>query len=149
MRRFALPFLTIAAIALAGCGGGATPTPTASTASLPSVTGSAPPAGSSAGSSAAAAACAKAAAGATATVNVTIVDFGFDPKAVQAKVGDVVAWKNTGGAPHTATLDDGTCDTGTINPGSVGMLVFSAPGTYKYHCTIHPTQMKDVTVEVK
>ena len=149
MRRLALPFLTIAAIALAGCGGGATPTPTASTASLPSVTGSAPPAGSSAGSSAAAAACAKAPAGATATVNVTIVDFGYDPKAVQAKIGDVVAWKNTGGAPHTATLDDGTCDTGTIAPGSVGMLVFSAPGTYKYHCTIHPTQMKDVTVEVK
>jgi plastocyanin len=146
MRRLALPFLTIAAIAaLAGCGGGATPTPTASNASLPSVTGSIPPAGSSA----AAAACAKAPAGATATVNVTVVDFGFDPKAVQAKVGDIVAWKNTGAASHTATLDDGTCDTGTISPGSVGMLVFSAPGTYKYHCTIHPTQMKDVTVEVK
>jgi plastocyanin len=27
--------------------------------------------------------------------------------------------------------------------------VFTAPGTYTYHCKIHPTQMKDVTVEVK
>jgi plastocyanin len=29
------------------------------------------------------------------------------------------------------------------------MLVFNAPGTYTYHCKIHPGQMKDVTVVVQ
>lgn len=145
MRRLAMPILTILAVAaLAACGGGATPTPASSSAPLQSATGSVPPAGS-----AAAAACAVAPAGASATVNATIVDFSFSPKPIQAKVGDVVAWKNNGAAPHTATMDDGSCSTDTINAGSTGMLVFTAPGTYTYHCKIHPAQMKDYTVEVK
>ena len=145
MRRLALPILTILAVAvLAACGGGATPTPASSSTPLQSASGSVPAAGS-----AAAAACAVAPAGAAATVNATIVDFGFSPQPIQAKVGDVVAWKNTGAAPHTATMDDGSCSTDTINAGSTGMLVFTAPGTYTYHCKIHPTQMKDVTVVVK
>ena len=66
-----------------------------------------------------------------------------------AKVGDVIAWKNDDSAPHSATMDDGACDTDTINAGATAMLVFTAAGTYTYHCAIHPGQMKDVTVEVK
>jgi plastocyanin len=154
MRRFALPLLTILAIAmLAACGGAATPTPSSSTAPLPSVTGSAPassPAASTAAASqASAAACATAPAGATATVNVSIKDFKFNPQPVSAKVGDVVAWKNDDSAPHSATMDDGSCDTDTINVGSSAMLVFTKAGTYTYHCKVHPSQMKGFTVEVK
>ena len=88
-------------------------------------------------------------AGAAATVNVSIKDFKFNPQPVSAKVGDVVAWKNDDSAPHSATMDDGSCDTDTINVGSSAMLVFSAPGTYTYHCKVHPTQMKGYTVVVK
>lgn len=141
MPRLALSILTIVVLAmLAACGGGATPTPSGG--ALPSVTGSIPPAGG-------AAACAVAPAGASATVNATIADFSFNPQAIQAKVGDIVAWKNTGSASHTATMDDGSCTTDTIAAGSAAMLVFTAPGTYTYHCKIHPTQMKGYTVEVK
>jgi len=159
MRRLALPLLTIFAMAaLAACGSAATPTPSNSTAPPPSVTGSAPasspaassPAASSpAASQASAAACAAAPAGAAATVNVSIKDFKFNPQPVSAKVGDVVAWKNDDSAPHSATMDDGSCDTDTINVGSSAMLVFNAPGTYTYHCKVHPTQMKGFTVVVK
>lgn len=145
MRRLAMPILTILAVAfLAACGGGATPTPASSGVPEQSGTGSIPSV-----ASAAAAACAVAPAGAAATVNATIVDFGYNPQPIQAKVGDVVAWKNTGSAPHSVTLDDGSCDTDTINAGSSGMLLFNAPGTYTYHCKIHPGQMKDFTVEVR
>ncbi|HEX2753896.1 MAG TPA: cupredoxin domain-containing protein [Candidatus Limnocylindrales bacterium] len=141
MRRLALSLLAIFAIVgLAACGGGATPTPASSSALTPP---------SAAGSAAAGAACATAAAGATATVNVSIKDFKFSPQPVQAKVGDVVAWKNDDTAPHSATMDAGTCDTDTITTGSSAMLVFTAAGTYTYHCKIHPGQMKDFTVEVK
>jgi plastocyanin len=159
MRRLALPLLTILALAaLAACGSAATPTPSSSAAPPPSVTGSAPasspaasgPAASGpAASQASAAGCAVAPAGAAATVNVSIKDFKFNPQPVSAKVGDVVGWKNDDGVPHSATMDDGSCDTDSINPGSTALLVFSAPGTYTYHCKVHPTQMKGYTVVVK
>jgi len=154
MHRRALPFLAIiATVALAACGGAATPTPASSSATLPSVAASAPAASSAAsqaaGSPASAAACAVAPAGATATVNVSIKNFSFSPQPVQAKVGDTVAWKNDDSAPHSATMDDNSCDTDAISPGSAAMLVFTAPGTYTYHCKIHPTQMKGFTVVVQ
>ena len=154
MHRRALPFLAIiATVALAACGGAATPTPASSSATLPSVAAPAPVASSAAsqaaGSPASAAACAVAPAGATATVNVSIKNFSFSPQPVQAKVGDTVAWKNDDSAPHSATMDDNSCDTDAISPGSAAMLVFTAPGTYTYHCKIHPTQMKGFTVVVQ
>lgn len=154
MRRPALALLSILVLGtLSACGGGATTAPVASSAAAPSVTGSAAasaPAASTAGSSpASAAACAAAPAGAAATVTVSIKDFKFSPQPVEAKVGEVVVWKNDDSVAHSATMDDGSCDTDTISPGSSAMLVFTAPGTYTYHCKVHPTQMKDFTVEVK
>ena len=159
MHRRALPLLAIIAMtALAACGGGATPSPAPSGGPLPSPVASTPAtspgasqaaASQAAGSPASAAACSVAPAGATATVTVSIKNFSFSPQPVQAKVGDTVAWKNDDGPPHSATMDDNSCDTDTINPGSTAMLVFTAPGTYTYHCKIHPSQMKGFTVEVK
>ena len=134
----------ITTLALAACGGTATPSPSSSAASGPST---APSVAASTGGSAAAAACTTAPAGRTAKVTVTIKDFSFSPEPVQAKVGDVIAWTNTGNAQHTATLDDNSCSTDTIASGASGSLVFSAPGTYPYHCKIHPTTMKG-TIQV-
>ncbi len=146
MRRLALPLLTtIALAALTACGGGATPTPAASSAPLPSAAASAPaasvPAASTAAASpASAAACAVAPAGAAATVNATIKNFQFSPQPIQAKVGDVVAWKNDDGTAHTVTMDAGTCDSDNIGAGSSAMLVF--------HCKTPPA-MPGFPVEVK
>jgi plastocyanin len=158
MRRFGMTLVVGALTALlAACGGSATPSPSASTAAAPSTTAS-EAAGGSAGASAGAGgsggaggalSCATAPSGSTATVNVTIQNFQFSPQPVQAKVGDIVAWTNKDSAPHTATMDDGSCDTDTINANASAMLVFNAPGTYTYHCKIHPGQMKDVTVVVQ
>ena len=153
MRRFGLMLASAALTAvLAACGGSATPSPSASGAA-PSATGAA---ASAVGSQAAASggaggalSCATAPSGATATVNVTIQNFQFSPQPVQAKVGDVVAWTNKDAAPHSATMDDGSCDTDSIASNATAMLVFNAPGTYTYHCKIHPAQMKDVTVVVQ
>jgi len=150
MRRLnALPAF-VAIVTLAACSG------TASTPASSSPT-SAPAAGSPAAGSPAAesggtgggAACATAPAGSTAAVNVTIMDFKFAPQPVQAKVGDVIAWTNQDGStPHSATLDDGTCDTKPIAGGASASLVFTAPGTYTYHCSVHPTQMKGYSIVV-
>jgi len=154
MRRLALSLLTTLLLgALAACGGGATPTPASSAAQAPSTAASAPaesaPAASTAAASpASAGACATAPAGAAATVNASIKNLKFSPDPIEAKVGDVVAWKNDDSPSHTVTMDDGSCDTGTISPGSTAMLVFTAPGTYTYHCKIHPS-MTGFTVDVK
>jgi len=169
MRRLALvPAFVIAFLVAACSSGSASPAASSGGAASPAggaaspAGGAASPAGgaasaeASSGASTAAsggttsgAACAAAPAGATAVVTVTIKDFKFSPQPVQAKVGDVIVWSNQDSAPHSATLDDGTCDTRAISSGAQAGLVFSAPGTYTYHCAIHPTQMKGYTIEVK
>ena len=151
MRRLTLLPVLAALLTLAACSGGTSPAPAATTAaSAPAGGGASAPAGGASAPAGGGAACASAPAGSTATVNVTIKDFKFAPQPVQAKVGDIVAWTNQDGStPHSATMDTAGCDTNTINGGATAMLVFSQPGTYTYHCSIHPTQMKDYTVVVQ
>jgi plastocyanin len=78
----------------------------------------------------------------TGAVAVTVIDFAFQPNTITATTGQVIAFSNTGTASHTATLDDGSCATGTIAAGKSDGLVFTTAGTYTFHCSIHPTQMK-------
>jgi plastocyanin len=73
-----------------------------------------------------------------ATTEVSIAGFAFDPGTARARVGDAIAWTNSDGAPHTVTLDDGECTTPSIGRGETAFLGFSVPGTYRYHCRIHP-----------
>jgi len=141
MRRLAqIPLVLLTIAALAACSA-------STTGGTPQASAQAPTPGASAGGGGGGA-CAVAAAGATATVTVQIKDFKFSPQPVQAKVGDVVGWTNGDSAPHSATMDDGSCSTDTISQGATGLLVFNTAGTYTYHCKVHPTQMKDFTVVV-
>jgi plastocyanin len=143
MRRLALPFLALIALAaLAACGG------TAAT-NAPATASAGPPEVASQPAASAAAACAPAEAPADADVTVDIKDFAFSPEPVVAKVGDVIAWTNSDSAPHTASLMDGSCTTDQLATGITGALVFSVPGTYKYQCNVHPSQMKDYTITVE
>ena len=151
MRRLTLLPVLAALLTLAACSGGTTPTPAGTTAaSAPAGGGASAPAGGASAPAGGGAACASAPAGSTATVNVTIKDFKFAPQPVQAKVGDIVAWTNQDGStPHSATMDTAGCDTKSISGGATAMLVFSQPGTYTYHCSVHPATMKDYTVVVQ
>ncbi|HET9344270.1 MAG TPA: cupredoxin domain-containing protein [Candidatus Limnocylindrales bacterium] len=134
MRRLVvLPLVVVAAFAVAACaGGGAATTAPTTAASAPAASGGGDGGG----------ACAKGDAGATAAVTVEIKDFAYSPDPVTAKVGEAIGWTNGDSAPHTATLDDDSCGTDNLNQGSTGALVFSAAGTYPYHCAVHPSQMK-------
>ncbi len=77
---------------------------------------------------------------------VEIVDFAYDPEPVRVQTGGKVIWKNMDSAPHTATADDGSFDTGTIEEGKVRSETFKDPGTYTYFCEIHPTMHGTVEV---
>ncbi len=78
-------------------------------------------------------------------VTASIKDFSFDPAEIHAKVDQVIAFSNTGAAPHTVTLDDGSCTTPNIAPGATDGVVFSVAGSYPFHCAIH-SQMKGTIV---
>jgi plastocyanin len=159
MHRLLLFPALLAVLSLAACSGASTTSPSgpvasaaaqsAAAASAPaaSAPGAESPAAASASTGGGAAGCAVAPSGSTATVSATIKNFAYSPTPIEAKVGDVIGWANQDSTAHTVTMDNGACDTKQIAAGSTAMLVFSAAGTYTYHCAIHP-QMK-ATIDVK
>jgi len=127
-----------ATLLLAACSSsGATTAPSAAAPSAQASTAASAPA-------AGGAACAQSAT--AGTVAVAIKDFAFGPADIQAKVDDTVTFTNGDSAPHTATLDDGSCSTGTINSGASDGLMFTAAGTYPFHCKIHSQMKGTITV---
>jgi len=77
---------------------------------------------------------------------VEIVEFTYEPDPVVVQVGGKVIWQNQDTAPHTATADDGSFETGTIEEGKIGSATFHEAGTFTYHCQIHPTMHGTVEV---
>jgi plastocyanin len=78
--------------------------------------------------------------------SVDIFDFGFDSPSITIEAGSTVTWTNTGNAPHTVTADDGTFDSGTLDNGGTFSFTFDTPGTYTYHCEIHPNMTAEIVV---
>jgi plastocyanin len=77
---------------------------------------------------------------------VEIVDFAYDPDPTTIQAGGKVTWINRDSAPHTATADDGSFDTGTIEQGKLKSESFKQPGTYTYFCEVHPSMHGTVEV---
>jgi plastocyanin len=77
---------------------------------------------------------------------VEIVNFAYDPDPATIQAGGKVTWINRDSAPHTATADDGSFDTGTIEQGKLKSESFKQPGTYTYYCTVHPSMHGTVEV---
>ena len=70
----------------------------------------------------------------------------FDPAAITIKAGTVVVWINMSDGKHSVTSDPGAPSafntTSLITQNHTFALMFTTPGTYHYHCTIHPVTMK-------
>src|SRR6266536_2026662 len=75
------------------------------------------------------------------------LSWGFSPSTLTVKVGDTIAWTNTGSLVHTITADDGSFDSGLLNTGESWSHTFGTPGTYAYHCTPHPWMKATVVVQ--
>lgn len=80
------------------------------------------------------------------SAKVEIANFAYNPDPVMIEEGGKVIWINRDSAPHTATAEDGSFDTDTLEEGKLKSETFKEPGTYAYVCSIHP-QMHG-TVEV-
>ena len=113
-------------LGLAGCSGGSSGS--SGSGSSPSASGSA--------------AAAPAAAGST----ITIRSFAFGSP-LTVKPGQSIAVVNQDSAPHTVTADDGKSFDAKAGPGGSGSFTAPmAPGTYAFHCTVHPSMHGTLTV---
>jgi plastocyanin len=77
----------------------------------------------------------------TSVKRVKIIDFAFTPRTITISKGTRVRWTNGGSVNHTTTSNKGVWDSGVLAPGAAFGRVFRRVGTFKYHCTIHPTLM--------
>jgi len=75
---------------------------------------------------------------------VTIQNFSFSPASITVAVGGTVTWTNQDSTAHTATGQ--SFNTGNLNRGQSGSATFSTPGTFPYHCSIHPNMTGTISV---
>jgi plastocyanin len=69
----------------------------------------------------------------------------FGPKRIEIAAGTTVTWTNNDPLVHTVTADDGSWDSGPIDPGKSWSHTFTQAGAFAFHCTPHPF-MKAVVV---
>jgi plastocyanin len=79
---------------------------------------------------------------------VTLEDKRFLPSRLAIAAGTTVVWTNRGRHRHTVTSEQGFWNSGPMTAGATYTQQFDKPGTYAYHCEIHPQEMR-ATIEVK
>jgi plastocyanin len=77
---------------------------------------------------------------------ISIANFAFQPASLQVAVGTTVTWTNADSTAHTVTSDTGAFDSGPLAPGASFSQTFMTPGTYTYHCQIHPFMTATIVV---
>ena len=71
----------------------------------------------------------------------------FMPDALTVPAGTTVTWTNTDSVAHTSTSDAKGWDSGIVGPGQQFSVSLQTPGTYSYHCAIHPGMIGTVVVQ--
>lgn len=73
--------------------------------------------------------------------------WGYDPAVIEVSQGTTVTFRNGGEQFHTVTSDDPTraFDVG-VDPGATATVRFDTPGTWSYHCGVHPAMKGTVRV---
>ena len=74
------------------------------------------------------------------TASVSVIDNEYDPVDVEVEAGTTVTWTNNGDLPHTVTADNGSFESGNMDPGDTFEQEFAEPGTYSYYCEYHGAQ---------
>jgi plastocyanin len=69
--------------------------------------------------------------------SVTIQGMAYTPAEFNVVAGDTIIFINNDSMPHTATAEDGSFDTGQINPGQSVEVTIPA-GSHPYYCLYHP-----------
>lgn len=89
---------------------------------------------------------ATAGAAAAGAMAVNIVDFAFEPAALEVPAGSTVTWTNNNTFDHTVVADDGSFESENMEPGDTFSFEFPAAGEFPYICGIHPQMVASITV---
>ena len=79
-------------------------------------------------------------------VAVHIDNFVFEPAQLTVTVGQTVTWTNRDDIPHTVVCA-GKFRSKTMDTDGTFSFTFTAPGEYKYFCSLHPHMTGAVKVE--
>ncbi len=77
----------------------------------------------------------------------TLTTTAFAPNTVTIAAGGSVTWTNNDTVTHTSTANNGSWNSGSIAPGGSFTATLTTPGSYTYHCAIHPGMVGTVTVQ--
>ena len=80
---------------------------------------------------------------------VFIQSVAFVPATVHVKAGSNVVWVNCEptAISHTSTSDAAGWNSGILIKGAAYSHTFAAPGTFPYHCDVHPFMKATVIVD--
>jgi len=70
----------------------------------------------------------------------------YGPSQLDVLPGTSVVWSNVSSRTHTVTAYDGLFDSGHLDPGRRFAVTFARPGSFQYHCTIHPSIAGEIDV---
>jgi YVTN family beta-propeller protein len=79
--------------------------------------------------------------------SVGISKFAFAPATITVRPGQAIRFTNSDAVAHTTTSAAGAWDSGEIAPGGSFTTALQQPGTYAYHCSIHPFMQATVVVQ--
>lgn len=79
--------------------------------------------------------------------SVEIRNLRFSPGTINILVGGVLTWTNADGFAHTVKGDAAPFASGLLDQNQTFTQTFDTPGTYHYHCTIHPFMQGEVVVQ--
>jgi len=72
--------------------------------------------------------------------------YSFYPSPAPARSEQAIVWRNSDIVTHRVVFDDMPVDTGTLAPGTLSQPIRVGPGTWAYHCAIHPSMVGSVMV---
>jgi plastocyanin len=78
---------------------------------------------------------------------IVIQNFAFVPSTLTIKAGEKVTWVNRDDEPHTATANDKSFNSKTLENGERFSTEFRKPGTYQYYCALHPKMTAQIIVK--
>ena len=72
--------------------------------------------------------------------------FTFTSPEVHITSGTIVSWVNGSNDTHTVTADDGSFDSGNLDPSEGFSWYFDTPGTFTYLCSYHAWMTGQIVV---
>ncbi len=77
---------------------------------------------------------------------VQMSDFAFTPQSVTITKNQYVTWQNGGAVTHTSTSDAPLWNVSVLAGATSSAVYFGSPGSFTYHCSIHPGMTGTIVV---